>query len=212
MDVNTILKNIGQLGSGLDEPASNDLPIFEMYLNKAHNELFLLTAPKNHMVQKLKEEVDCVQGECAVLTSPYFLIVSAYLPSRNETLFRTDDDTIFNIDPTLQNSNGIPTHYYIDGGTIKVYPKYTGRVGIRYIRNPAKLVRGVLENQIPYPVPFHGLLVSGACYYLYQAEGAFRDQQKMNLAKTEWEEGKTKLLSFLTSRNKGNYYSTFSKV
>ena len=212
MTVNEILINAALLGVGLDNPSPNDLDIFLRYLNLAHWELIRKTAPFNPRVVVLNEEQPCIEGVVNPLNNTPFAFKKVYESTLNRSLEPTSIDEIQKSDPGLIKTATYPSSWYYFNNTLNVYPIFSGTIGVWYIPQPTPLDFNTLEQNIPYPIPYHPILIDGTCYYLFQGEGAFKDGVKMQTALARWEKGKTELMSYLISLSGQTYYSTFSQV
>ncbi len=80
-----------------------------------------------------------------------------------------------------------------------------------FVPQPKFLKAETPEDDIPYPLAYHPVLVDGALYYLFQEEGGFKSPQKAQAAEQRWEIGKTRLISYLYQAS-GSSFSTFSSV
>lgn len=212
MNVSDILNDIGLLGVGLENPTSEDQAVFLKYLNLAHFDLFRKTAALNPKVIVLHQTVNANNGVLDPLAFYPFLVKKVYVVQQNWLLNPISIDVIQKDDPSISKVETRPQYWYYYNNTLNIYPLYTGQIGVFYIPDPISLEADTYEINIPYPVAFHPILIDGACYYLFQGEGAFKDALKMQTALARWEQGKTELMSYLTTLAGQSYYSTFSRV
>ena len=221
MTVNEILDYIATLGVGLDNPTSDDQDVFLKYLNLAHYELFRKTASVNPKASTIKEIVNCDNGVLDALSNEVQSVKKVYLVSGNIPLIASSQDLIQELDPGI-TKQGTPREWYYQSNRVHVYPLFsspnpqtdppTGQIGVWYVKEPVELTFNTLESDIPYPVSFHPILIDGACYYLFQGDGAFKDGVKMQTALSRWHAGKTELFSYLIALSGKTYYSTFTRV
>ena len=85
------------------------------------------------------------------------------------------------------------------------------QVSVWYTPQPSLLTENTDESEIPYPPAYHPVLVDGGLYYLFQQEGGFKNTTKENEALIRWQNGKTRLLSYLYTSS-GEFLPTFSNV
>ena len=96
---------------------------------------------------------------------------------------------------------------------IRFVPVQTAVTSIKvwYVPQPITLTEQTPEQDIPYPLAYHPVLVDGALYYLFQEEGGFKNLQKAQAAQARWELGKERLIAYLYNSS-GTSFSTFSSV
>ncbi len=212
MRVSEILTLMGHLSVGNDNITPTERAIFLAYLNLAHWELYQETANFNQDLL-LQENLTSEQGANSVTLSrmPY-LVSSAYDETHKRILTRlcVEDAVEHNPDATVQ---GTPFAWFIQKNILSLVPPQTAPVSVTvwYIPQPSTLTEAMEEEDIPYPVAWHPVLVDGALYYLFQEEGGFKSASKELEARKRWESGKSKLLSYLYSSS-GQTFSTFSSI
>jgi hypothetical protein len=115
-------------------------------------------------------------------------------------------------DPAFK-ATGYPHQYYLQGQKVTFYPVQTAvmTVKVSYTPQPLPFTEQTQEPDIPYPLAYHPVLVDGALYYLFQEEGGFKNAQKAVAAEQRWDQGQSRLLSYLYNAS-GETLSTFMSV
>jgi hypothetical protein len=212
MQVSGLLNLMGNLSLGNDNITQVEQGIFLQYLNLAHLELYQVTANFNQNLL-IQETVDNQASlNYAQLSKTPYLVYSVYDLTHQRQLRRISFTDAIERDPAFV-STGNPCQYFVNQDMICFVPVQTAVTSIKvwYVPQPISLTEQTPEEEIPYPVAYHPVLVDGALYYLFQEEGGFRDSQKSNDAAKRWDAGKTRLLSYLYNSS-GVTLSTFSSV
>ena len=212
MTVVYLLTLMGHLSLGNDNIGAAERSIFLHYLNLAHFELYQVTATFNQDLIVF-ETLTNVQGENTVTLarSPYAL-QSVYDQTHQKLLTRISLADLLKKDPAFK-ATGHPFHYFLQSRRIHFYPLQTAVMSVKvgYVPQPVPLTEQTEEQDIPYPLAYHPVLVDGALYYLFQEEGGFKNAQKATEAERRWDTGRSRLLSYLYNAS-GETLSTFSSV
>ena len=215
MEVAKLLTLMGNLSLGNDNITEIERAIFLQYLNLAHLELYQVTANFNQdLLEKYDAEIPANTHEHDLGFTPYLINevwVGASLASSRK-LKRQSLVTLLATLPFWQNP-GTPKYYYLRKQVIGFVPKsiVPFEVMLHYVAQPITLTEQTLEQDIPYPLAYHPVLVDGALYYLFCEEGGFKNLQKAQAAQARWEIGKTRLIAYLHNSS-GTSFSTFSSV
>ena len=212
MEVSTLLSLMGNLSLGNDNITQVERAIFLQYLNLANLELYQITANFNQdlLVQvTLANQVDSNQVQ---LPETPYLVNSVYDLTHQRQLRRISLNDAITKDPAFI-ANGNPTQYFVKRDVLEFVPTQTTITSIKiwYVPQPIILAENTPEQDIPYPLAYHPVLVDGALYYLFQEEGGFKNLQKAQAAQARWEIGQTRLLAYLYNSS-GQLFSTFSSV
>ena len=210
MTVAYLLTLMGHLSLGNDNISAAERAIFLHYLNLAHFELYQVTATFNQDLIVF-ETLTNVQGENTVTLarSPYAM-QSVYDQTHQKKLTRISLADLLKKDPAFK-ATGYPLQYFLHSRVIHFYPLQTAVMSVKvgYVPQPVLLTEQ--EQEIPYPLAYHPVLVDGALYYLFQEEGGFKNAQKATEAERRWDTGRSRLLSYLYNAS-GETLSTFSSV
>jgi hypothetical protein len=212
MEVSTLLSLMGNLSLGNDNITQVERAIFLQYLNLANLELYQITANFNQdlLVQvTLANQVDSNQVQ---LPETPYLVNSVYDLTHQRQLRRISLNDAITKDPAFI-ANGNPTQYFVKRDVLEFVPTQTAitSINVWYVPQPTTLTEQTPEQDIPYPLAYHPVLVDGALYYLFQEEGGFKNLQKAQAAQARWEVGQTRLLAYLYNSS-GQLFSTFSSV
>ena len=212
MHVTGLLTLMGNLSLGNDNITQVESAIFLQYLNLAHLELYQVTANLNQDLL-IQETVANLEDSNQVQFSkiPY-LVNSVYDRTHQRKLRRISLTDAIERDPDFV-STGNPCQYFVKQNIIHFVPVQTAvtSINVWYVPQPITLKEQTTEQDIPYPLAYHPVLVDGALYYLFQEEGGFRDSQKSQAAQKRWETGKSRLISYLFNGS-SQVLSTFSSV
>lgn len=211
MDVSELLTLMSTLSIGLDEPTDSDIPVFLRFLNLAYFEILQETLVQNPNVPLITELLDCVDGAVPVTAAIPFNFKCVWDHARNIPLTPTNLETIQKTDPAVSQA-GTPENWYLSGGSVNVYPLFTGKIGVRYIAEPEYLKHRTLSEDILIPKTYQLVLADGAAYYMFQSETGFKDATKMDMAMRKWVEGKRNVLLYFKNLGGKQYYSTYSVV
>lgn len=214
MLVGDVLNLVGQLSIGLDSPTADDSAIWLNYLNLAHFELYAQTATVNTVIPIQTDQLNVTDGLCDPFTLPIFSVRSAYRIDTNRELQPTTFDRIMTRDPGL-TILGDPIMWYIVGTRMHTWPITTlltaDGSGVGVIYNVQPPVFGPNDDlSLYYPTAFHPLLVDGTCYYMFQSEAGFNNQEKMRRADLQWTTGKTNLFNYFVALGGKTNFSTFN--
>jgi hypothetical protein len=212
MEVSTLLSLMGNLSLGNDNITQVERAIFLQYLNLAHLELYQVTANFNQdlLVQvTLANQVDSNQVQ---LPETPYLVNSVYDLTHQRQLRRISLTDAIPKD-LASTAKGNPIQYFVQKDLLQFVPTQTAitSINVWYVPQPTTLTEQTPEQDIPYPLAYHPVLVDGALYYLFQEEGGFKNLQKAQAAQARWEVGQTRLLAYLYNSS-GQLFSTFSSV
>jgi len=214
MDVSQILNLLGSLSIGLDDPSESDIDVYINYLNIAYRELLQETIIQNPNVPILTEVVVSTELDGVLpglLTQDPFIIKTVFDSDRNVPLKPTNLDAIQRTDPGITKT-GLPSQWYYSSGSINLYPKFAGNIGVTYIAQPALLDVNTISANILIPRMYQYILADGAAYYVFQSETGFKDQMKMAACSDRWQKGKRDLFSYYKNLGGQKFYSTYSAV
>ena len=212
MEVQKLLTLMGNLSLGNDNITEVERAIFLQYLNLAHLELYQVTANFNQNLL-IQETVANQAGlNYAQLSGTPYLVNSVYDLTHQRHLRRISLTDAIEHDSAFV-STGKPCQYFVRQDMIRFVPVQTAVTSIKvwYVPQPITLTEQTPEQDIPYPMAYHPVLVDGALYYLFQEEGGFKNLQKSTDAQRRWEVGQTRLLAYLYNSS-GTSFSTFSSV
>ena len=212
MQVSDLLGLMANLSVGLDNTTPTERTIFLQYLNLAHFELYQETANFNQDLI-LQENLASPENTNTVTLSQIPYVMNAvYDVTHKQTLNRISRADLLSLDPALA-ATGTPEKYFIQKDSLQFYPTQTAvtQVSVWYTPQPSLLTENTDESEIPYPPAYHPVLVDGGLYYLFQQEGGFKNTTKENEALIRWQNGKTRLLSYLYTSS-GEFLPTFSSV
>ena len=212
MTVKYLLTLMGHLSLGNDNIMPEERQIFLHYLNLTHFELYQVTAPFNQDLF-IFETVSNALGENAVtLRFPPYALQTVYDQTHQKKLTRTSLADLLEKDPGF-TATGYPYQYFLQGSVVHFYPPQTAITSVRvvYTPQPTFLTEQTEDQDIPYPIAYHPVLVDGGLYYVFQEEGGFKNPQKAVEAQRRWEDGRSRLLSSLYNTS-GETFTTFMNV
>jgi len=212
MQVSGLLTLMGNLSLGNDNITKVERAIFLQYLNLAHLELYQVTANFNCDLL-IQETVANQEGKnYAQLPEKPYLVNSVYDLTHQRQLHRISLTQAIERDPAFVRK-GNPCQYFVRQDTLRFVPVPIEVTSIKvwYVPQPITLTEQTPEEEIPYPVVYHPVLVDGALYYLFCEEGGFKNLQKSQAAQERWEVGQTRLIAYLYNSS-GETFSTFSNV
>ena len=212
MQVAGLLNLMGNLSLGNDNITQVERSIFLQYLNLAHLELYQVTANFNQDLLTDERLVSEHPYGSVTLSEKPYLVNSVYDASNQQNLSQMSLAAKLAQDPLFMHE-GRPRHYFVKRARINFVPRPTTSAVYKvwYVPQPITLTEQTTEQDIPYPLAYHPVLVDGALYYLFQEEGGFKNLQKAQAAQARWEVGKTRLLAYLYNSS-GQLFSTFSSV
>ena len=212
MTVSELLTLMGHLSVGNDNVSALERAIFLQYLNLAHCELYQGTASLNQDLWQL-ETLTTEEGQTTIpLARPPYRLQRVYDLTHHWPLSPLSFADLLHKDPEFKD-RGSPRHYSLHQQTLRFYPAPSAvlSVQVAFVPQPVLLKENTLEEEIPYPLAYHPVLVDGALTYLFQEEGGFKNPQKAQAAEQRWEIGKTRLISYLYQAS-GSTFTTFSSV
>lgn len=212
MNVLEIIDLMSNIGGGTDNPPHDEKSIYLKYINLAYLEIFRKTLFINPYIKYPDYKFDCVDGSVQNLIDKPLSIRVVYTVNGNSKLKGLDVDKVLEQDPGLIEKSTDPYGWFYFNDEINIYPNYTGRIGIKYSKSPTPFNLYSEGSEILIPEIYHPVLANGACYYMFQDEGGFKDGVKLNEALSKWVKGVSDVCSFLRSLSGNSYYSTFSKV
>lgn len=196
----TTMRNLS-IGKVYSDDDANDIAL--TYLNLAHDELYRETANLNDRVF-VKDTLPSIANQTRIiLTRVPFLILKATCEGRYSDL-RGLSFIEFDSYKRRLDYQDFPAVYNNIGVNFDFFPIVTGgfyNFDIIYAPERIPLTIETTENEIPYPLSFHGVLVDGALYYLFQDEGGFKNPIKEKKAEDRWVNGKADLVTYLYGRN-----------
>jgi hypothetical protein len=212
MHVSALLTLMGHLSLGNDNVTPVERAIFLQYLNLAHFELYQITATFNQDLLIFETLANDPGENTVTLKHPPYAIQSLYDQTRQKKLTRISLSDLLEKDPAFK-ATGYPYQYYLQGQKVAFYPVQTAgmTVKVSYTPQPLPFTEHTPEPDIPYPLAYHPVLVDGALYYLFQEEGGFKNAQKAVAAEQRWNQGQSRLLSYLYNTS-GETLSTFMSV
>jgi len=212
MEVSTLLNLMGNLSLGNDNITAVERGIFLQYLNLANLELYQVTANFNQDLLVQVTLANKVNSNQVQLPKTPYLVNSVYDLTHQRQLRRISLSDAITKDPAF-TAKGNPIQYFVQKDLLQFVPTQTAitSINVWYVPQPIILGENTLEQDIPYPLAYHPVLVDGALYYLFQEEGGFKNLQKAQAAQARWEVGKTRLLAYLYNSS-GQLFSTFSSV
>ena len=215
MNVSEMLSTMQNLGIGDVYRDSDTNRILLNFLNLAHDELYRETASFNINNFFIDTITSIANTTSIQLTKIPFLIsnvfpVGFYVPGNELEGMDFIDFTKY----TIRFTNpGVPLVYSNVGQELNFYPispgiQYTFK--IFYPPERTRLEINTPESAIPYPLSYHGVLVDGGLYYLFQDESGFKNTLKENEALRRWKSGKANLIAYLKgySKQKTRTYSS----
>lgn len=212
MHVSDLLTLMGHLSLGNDNVSNAEREIFLQYLNLAHFELYQQTASLN-MDLAWARTLTTEEGEMSVrLPDPPYIMQRVYDLTHHRPLTRASVAELYQLNPE-SGGVGPPRMYYVIGPELQFYPLPTTTLTVKvlYIPQPVSFRQETVEDDIPYPLAYHPVLVDGALYYLFQDQSGFKNPVKMAEAKQRWKGGQSRLLAYLKGAT-GLSLSTFSPL
>ena len=213
MTVAHLLTLMGHLSLGNDNINATERAIFLQYLNLAHFELYQSTASLNQQLYEfevLEKEED--EADVTLAKTPYMMGM-VYIRSLKKKLKPLSLQEAIEDNPD-RSRHGEPQGYTLRQNNLLMLWPFDPRplpLVIWYIPQPTPMTEQTPEQEIPYPLAYHPVLVDGALYYLFQEEGGFKNTQKAQAAEQRWEVGKSRLISYLYNTGGGSL-STFSSI
>lgn len=208
-----MLDQMSLLSVGPDTAPEGVRSIYLQYLNLAHFDFYNETALLNDDVMVSETLMTDPVTQKITLSNIPLNVSKVYDPVTFRFLEKKSlEDFIFY---QSHFQYGVTPHVYtVAKQVLTIYPlapetQYT--YNCLYVPQPVNLLESTDENDIPYPLAYHGYLVDGALYYLFQDEEGFKSTSKSLQHQEKFEKGKSRLLSYLiNSSNKE--IRTFSNV
>ena len=212
MTVAHLLTVMGHLSLGNDNISAAERSIFLQYLNLAHFELYQVTATFNQDLFVFETLVNVLGENTVTLDHAPYAMQSVYDQTHQKKLTRISVIDLLEKDPDLK-ATGHPYQYFLQGQRVTFYPLQTAVMSVKVVSTPQPVAftEQTTDQDIPYPLAYHPVLVDGALYYLFQEEGGFKNPQKAMAAEQRWDIGRTRLLSYLYNAS-GETFSTFMSV
>lgn len=216
MNVKEMIELMGTLGVG---EGANVVPedVYIQYLNLANLELYQQTASFNDDILTKETRQNIVGPNIIELNNYPYIINSVIVVGQRDPLFKMPfvrfsmivDEAQNN--PNNQNAQTPPSIYTKQNKKITFFPfnedtVYT--VNVFYAKQPKKLNIDTEEEDVPYPIAYHNVLVDGALKYLFAGEGGFRSSKNQERAVNDYAVGKSRLISYLQGSN-SHRISTF---
>ncbi len=204
MNVSDMIGIMRTLGIGQVYSDNESKTIFLSFLNLAHNQLYRETANLNDDIL-VKETLtnDPIQGYITLSQNPFSI-------SRIRLVGTTcilDGLSVLDLDSyEARNVNsGNPSVYSNSKKIVNFYPFVNGnsyQFSTFYPPRITALDETTLEEDIPYPIEYHDVVVNGALYYLFQDESGFKNPKKEGEALSRWDEGRVDLKSYLFGKSR----------
>ncbi len=204
---------MGLMSVGQDDSSPSDQAIFLKYLNLAHQELFPITAHINSDLLIAKLVPTVVDENILYLSQPFYMINKVHIQGQYTTLRRLTFDQYLNMSLLNSREAGSPRYFSVHKKGIYLYPAPTDgvyQVAVFYIPL-VTLTLDMEEDDIPYPVAYHHVLLNGALTLLFRDESGFRSTSKEQDIKEDWVAGQRNLVSFLSYQSCGSL-STYSDL
>lgn len=192
MNAQDIVQLIANQGLGNDNPSLSDKEVYLRYLDLAHKELYRSAKPLDEDAATQSVDIEIIDGVGA-LPAGLFHPVSAIDVTNKRKLTRKTRTWLEDNTTPLLSETGVPSYYYYTKQFIYPYPKSSITLRLRYIPNATPITLETTEDQIPYPLEYHQVLVDGALHYLFQGEGGFKSGERRAEALARWQKGKNAL-------------------
>lgn len=197
MDVDALISRVAFLSSDEDNPDSEAKTRILNYINLAHFEVYERTAVVNSNRLGTTEDLTQTAGSSTISAEPFKILSVADLDQEVMLKERHIEDIEYEY--PMVDKIGSPSYFYTTGTTtINTYPLDNANIRVRYIPMPTELVVGGAESTIPYPSPYHIVLINGALYYMYQDERDFRTVQEIGVAKNDFRDSINNLKQHLS--------------
>ncbi len=213
MLISDMLNKMSLLSVGPDIAPDAVRDIYLQYLNLAHFDFYNETALLNDDVMVSETLITDPSTQTFTLSNIPLNVSQVYDPVSFRFLAKKSLED-FIVYQSIFHYGSTPHVYTVAKQILSVYPftpetPYT--FNCLYVPQPGNLIESMDEDDIPYPLAYHGYLVDGALYYLFQDEEGFKSTSKSLQHQEKFEKGKSRLLSYLiNSSNKE--IRTFSNV
>lgn len=210
MNVPQMLELMGTLGVG---EGANVIPndVYIQYLNIANLELYTKTANFNDDILEEFLGQNTAGSNFFDLPIVPHLITNVLPTGQKNPLVkrsRVRFDTYVYENP---NSQIQPYIYKRVKNRLTFYPYNLNIVypmNVYYAPPPAWLTINTQEQDIPYPIAYHKVLVDGALHYLFAGEGGFRSTKNQDRADADYAKGTKSLIAYLQGSN-AHHMGTF---
>ena len=204
MKIKDMIYSMKVLGIGEVHDDETTEKIALIYLNLAHNQLYRETANLNDDVLEEETITSVANQSYFNLSRKPFLISELYRQGYDYELEGLSSRD-FRKYKRINRTYGNPIIYNRKGRTINFFPiisdvPYT--FDILFAPEITPLAMNTEEDDIPYPIEYHGVLVDGALYYLFQDESGFKNISKENESLKRWDKGRMDLVSYFYGYNK----------
>ncbi len=183
------------------------------YLNLANDELYRETANINSRIFEKSTKTSVADESFITLDNEPFSVISV-LSTVTKGFLKPYSVIDFDTYKTQRVYFGYPEIYSDLGAVISFYPLVAGTpytFDVWSAKKRSLIEENTPESAIPYPSEYHGILVDGALYYMFQDESGFKNTAKENQALRRWLNGKINLTSYLYGSGR-QYISTFENA
>lgn len=213
MNVSEMITTMRNLSIGKVYSDADANAIALTYLNLAHDELYRETANLNSIISVKDTIISIANQSFITLSRNPFLISTVYCTGKLSALLGLSlvKFEAYQRETVYKN---MPEVYSNIGKVLNFHPIVSGvsyTFDVRYPPERTALDITTPEESIPYPLSFHGVLVDGALYYLFQDESGFKNTLKENRAEERWLSGKANLINYLYGSNR-QIMSTFQSA
>lgn len=211
MKISEMIDLMGILGIGEVNSAEEKATALK-YLNLANAELYVRSFACNYnLFKKISTTSIPNQSYIELPVTPNniyrVLLPTLKIALKPKTLLELSDLSF------QRSPEGRPEFFAWSKKVIDFYPLQTGvayPIDIVFQKSMEPLTEVTNEDDIPYPLQYHQLLVDGGLYWLSQSEGGFKSSQKIIDASNRWKIGKDDVATYFwsASPNKINTYSS----
>lgn len=214
MNADDLIEQIGLRAFGIESPTEIDRKIYLDLLNTVHFELYRKTALVSPYVEESLRKVEVREEERFPLPSCFldkmpFLIKRVI--AKDRILKQTQLGKILEKDARL-NKSGEPEYWGIFSKSLFIYPSYKGDVFIYAIEDAPLLKEETLEEEIPYPLMYHDVLVDGVVAKTLSTEGGLKNNKEAENAQIRWTKGYNELYQYYLALTGEKSTSTFSHI
>lgn len=213
MQVIDILQTMALMSVGGDNLTPKTKAIFLRYLNLANGDIYNKTANINPDLLVNEQLQTNQDSEDVQLNQNPFLVSALYVENQYPGLLLKTFLDFIDFKKNY-NGNGDPQVFTFRKDTVSISPIRANtqyNLDIWYTPQPIILDENTAENDIPYPLSFHDVLVNKALYYLFLDEDGFKDSRKSMEAKERSKDQEKDLISYLYA-NSNQTLGTFSNV
>lgn len=211
MDVRDIVDLMGRTSIGIDAPTKSSIDLYLKFLNLYHFELYNKVAYINSFISKDRIGWIDPYNNTLVITGDVAAKASDYLKVYNIDWIKTADG--------VSNKNYLPfkikDNVFVIDKPIGFFEDDNNWVSFNFIPNPSLFDIDTEEEDIPYPIAYHQVLIYGANYHMYQNEGGLRSSAQFQFNESRKKSMEFDLIRYLTrtySANKDKKrFSTYSE-